>query len=366
MKFCPVCKTQYDEEILRFCTKDGTPLIEESLPNFTAMPSRNDLGEDTVIRRKTPAPIPSTAQALPDFDDEPERISSPRIVIPMSDQPVADQFPPRRENVRTVSTESIRRQLPPPRQSNTAMVVVLTILGTIILLGAGGLIFWALSRQNNADQNVNYNTNLNSIDVNLNTSLNTNQSVANSLADFNSNVNVNTNSNANSVANANTKTPTPTRTPTPTPDINANFNASANANVGNSSITNIKIPPPPPPSSSSATPTPRPTFSPSPRPSPSGEPSNRPVNAGILNSRAVNLPKPAYPPSAKQMHADGQVAVQVSVDEAGNVTAAKATSGNPLLRASAEAAARQSKFNPVRINNQAVPVNGVVLYNFEP
>ena len=142
MKFCPVCKTTYDEEILRFCTKDGTPLVEGEQPNFTAMPSREDLGEDTVIRRKVPPPIPSTAQALPDFDDEPERISSPRIVIPMSDDPgVADEEPPRRrEGVRTMTTESVRRQ-PPTKQSNTAMVVALTVLGTIVLLGAGGIFF---------------------------------------------------------------------------------------------------------------------------------------------------------------------------------------------------------------------------------
>jgi TonB family protein len=91
---------------------------------------------------------------------------------------------------------------------------------------------------------------------------------------------------------------------------------------------------------------------------------NRPVNAGILNGRAVNLPKPAYPPLAKQMRADGQVAVQVLVDETGNVTSARATSGNPMLRAAAEAAARQSKFNPIRVNNQPVSASGVVLYNF--
>jgi protein TonB len=76
------------------------------------------------------------------------------------------------------------------------------------------------------------------------------------------------------------------------------------------------------------------------------------------------LPKPAYPPLAKQMRAGGQVVVQVLMDEAGNVTSAKATGGNPMLRASAEAAARQSKFNPVRVNNQPVPASGIVLYNF--
>lgn len=359
MKFCPVCKTRYDEEILRFCTKDGTPLVEDSQPNFTALPSENDLGEDTVIRRKTPSPIPSTAQPVPDFDDEPERISSPRIVIPMSDEPIAEETPRRREGVRTMTTESVRRQ-PPPKQSNTAMVVALTVLGTIVILGGGGLIFWTLNNQSSdSNQNTNFNTNLNSIDINLNT----NPSVSNTLADFNANIvntnlNGNTNSNVNAVSNTNPKTPTPTRMPTPTPTPNANIGTNINGAIN----TNSNLPPLP---SVTETPTVRPTVAPTPRPSPSNEPSNRPVvNAGILNSRAINLPKPAYPPTAKQMHAEGQVTVQVSVDEAGNVTAAKATSGNILLRASAEAAARQSKFNPVRINNQAVPVNGILLYNF--
>ncbi len=356
MKFCPVCKTSYDEEILRFCTKDGTPLVEGEQPNFTAMPSRDDLGEETVIRRKTPPSISPTAQALPDFDDEPERISSPRIVIPMSDEPVAEEQPPRRrESVRTMTTESVRRQ-PPPKQSNTTMVVALTVLGTIVLLGAGGVFFLALSGRDNSNQNENYNTNLNSLDINLNNNSGSSFNAANSLANFNSSINTNLNANTNSNSNANPKTPTPTRTPTPTPSVNANVGANVNgANNMNSSL--------PPQPSVTETPIPRSTASPSPTNNQS-PPSNRPINAGILNSRAVNLPKPAYPPNAKLMHADGQVAVQVSVDEAGNVTAAKATSGNPLLRASAEAAARQSKFNPVLINNRAVPVNGVVLYNF--
>jgi TonB family protein len=64
------------------------------------------------------------------------------------------------------------------------------------------------------------------------------------------------------------------------------------------------------------------------------------------------------------MGASGQVAVQVLIDEAGNVISAKATSGNPLLRPSAEAAARQSKINPIKVGNQSVKATGVLLYNF--
>ncbi len=349
MKFCPICKTRYDEEILRFCTKDGTPLVDEAQPNFTALPSENDLGEETVIRRKTPPVIPSTAQPVPDFD-EPERNSSERIIIPMSDEDASGE--PRRETVRTKTTPSIRRQ-PPEQKSNTTKIVLLTVLGTIFILGGAGGVFWFLSsgRGNSTNQNANFNTNLNSTDINLNTNL----SIDNSLANFNYNLNANSNANVNANANVNTKTPTPTRTPTPTPtpDANANVNANVNANINANSISPVNT--------NSMT---RPTPTLTPRPTPSGEPSNRPVNAGILNSRAINLTTPAYPPIAKQMHAGGQVAVQVSVDETGNVTSAKATSGNPLLRQPAEAAALQSRFNPVRVDNQPVKATGVVLYNF--
>lgn len=352
MKFCPTCKTRYDEEILRFCTKDGTPLIEEGEPNFTALPSEDkedDLGEETIIRRKNPSPVP---------DSEPERerpsSPSPRIVIPTAgeSEPESVSLPPRREAVRTATAETVRRHQ--PRKSNTATVVFLTALGTVAVLAGAAGIYWFLNNQNsNVNRDINYNANFNSIDMNLNTNL----SVSNSLANFdynsNSNANVNANANANANVNVNTnlKTPTPTRTPTatPTPETNLNSNGSINPNA------NVL------PANASPTPLPRPSPSASPTPA---TPANRPVNVGILNSRAVNLPKPAYPPLAKQMRADGQVAVQVLVDETGNVTSARATSGNPMLRASAEAAARQSKFNPVRVNNQPVPASGIVLYNF--
>ncbi|HEX8250145.1 MAG TPA: energy transducer TonB, partial [Pyrinomonadaceae bacterium] len=177
----------------------------------------------------------------------------------------------------------------------------------------------------------------------------TNVNADNSLSNFDFNINTNTNVNANVNTNVNanlkTPTPTPTRTPTPTPtrtptpDVNANVNANA-VNAA--------------PASPTPTPTPRTTPTPSPQN----------VNAGMLNSRAVSLPKPAYPPTARQMNASGRVTVQVTIDEEGNVLSAKAINGHALLRNPAEAAARQSKFNPVRVGGQAVRATGVILYNF--
>jgi protein TonB len=58
------------------------------------------------------------------------------------------------------------------------------------------------------------------------------------------------------------------------------------------------------------------------------------------------------------------VAVQVVVDEQGNVLSARAISGHPLLRAASEAAAREAKFTPTKLSGKPVKVSGVINYNF--
>lgn len=88
------------------------------------------------------------------------------------------------------------------------------------------------------------------------------------------------------------------------------------------------------------------------------------VSGGVLNGKAINLPKPAYPPIAKQTNASGTVVVQVLVDEKGNVVTARAVSGHPLLQAVSVAAARQAKFSPTKVNGKPVKVSGVIRYEF--
>ncbi len=85
---------------------------------------------------------------------------------------------------------------------------------------------------------------------------------------------------------------------------------------------------------------------------------------GVVNGIARNLVKPPYPPTAKTVQAAGAVNVQVTIDEKGNVIAANAVSGHPLLRQASEAAARASKFNPTLLSNQPVKVTGLIIYKF--
>ncbi len=94
--------------------------------------------------------------------------------------------------------------------------------------------------------------------------------------------------------------------------------------------------------------------------------SDRVVSAGVLNSQAVNMPKPAYPSVAKAARVAGPVIVQVIIDESGNVISANAVGGNPLLHAAAVASARQAKFTPTKLSGKPVKVAGAIVFHFDP
>ena len=103
---------------------------------------------------------------------------------------------------------------------------------------------------------------------------------------------------------------------------------------------------------------------PPPPEAPKPTPPRAPISGGVLNGKAINLPKPAYPPIAKAARAAGTVVVQVLIDENGNVVSAHAVSGHPLLQGAAVGAARQAKFSPTKLSGQPVKVTGVIQYNF--
>lgn len=136
--------------------------------------------------------------------------------------------------------------------------------------------------------------------------------------------------------------------------VSTNNKGSAGAggvpNGGNDSGGAEPPPPPPPPPPAAPKPTPPPVP--------------KTISGGVLNGKATSLPQPPYPPQARAVRASGTVSVAVKIDENGNVVSASAVSGNPLLKAAAEQAARRAKFSPTKLSGQAVSVTGVITYNF--
>ena len=96
----------------------------------------------------------------------------------------------------------------------------------------------------------------------------------------------------------------------------------------------------------------------------SPEPTSTRERLEVLNTKAVLLPRPAYPQEARAAGADGTVIVQVAVDPDGNVEAARAVSGHQLLRDAAQEAALKAKFPPQNVTGEPGKVRGVLVYNF--
>lgn len=99
------------------------------------------------------------------------------------------------------------------------------------------------------------------------------------------------------------------------------------------------------------------------KPKPAPKP-DRLISLGVINGKAISLPKPAYSSAALSVGANGDVNVQVTIDEKGNVISAKAVSGHPLLKQVSENAARNAKFEPTLLSKVPVKVTGIIVYKF--
>lgn len=90
------------------------------------------------------------------------------------------------------------------------------------------------------------------------------------------------------------------------------------------------------------------------------------VVGGVVNGKALSLPKPPYPAAARQARAKGTVNVRVLIDESGKVNFACAINGAKELQRASEIAAYGSKFSPTLLSGEPVKVNGIITYNFIP
>jgi TonB family protein len=92
----------------------------------------------------------------------------------------------------------------------------------------------------------------------------------------------------------------------------------------------------------------------------------KPIDGGVLNSKALELPKPKYPEEARKAKVVGRVTVKILIDEKGNIVSAEAVDGPEILRASALEAAKKARFTLTLIGTRPVRVSGVLTYDFAP
>lgn len=147
MKYCPNCQTRYTDHTLRFCLQDGAPLIEEV---DAGAPPTVQFGEtETLVAPHAVEPLRF---------DLPETAGEQNQVPPFSPPPTAA----------------------PTKKSKILPLVLLTALGTLLLLGAGGVAAWFYLKNSRADvvKNTASNANAKSPDSNVKTNSNVKHSTA--------------------------------------------------------------------------------------------------------------------------------------------------------------------------------------------
>ncbi len=107
------------------------------------------------------------------------------------------------------------------------------------------------------------------------------------------------------------------------------------------------------------------------------------INGGVLNGKAISLPKPDYPSYLREQGKGGTVSVNVIIDESGIVVSATAGPAlnvragadgmiaekddiDPALLEAAENAARLARFSPTSLSGVPVRIKGTITYNFMP
>jgi TonB family protein len=88
------------------------------------------------------------------------------------------------------------------------------------------------------------------------------------------------------------------------------------------------------------------------------------VSEGVAKAFLIKKVSPEYPADAREAHIQGQVVIQVEIDQQGNIQDVKLVSGHPLLAPPALEAVKQWKYQPYLLNGQPVNVESQVVVNF--
>ncbi len=96
---------------------------------------------------------------------------------------------------------------------------------------------------------------------------------------------------------------------------------------------------------------------------PAGAPA--PAGGRVQNPRLLTSVQPVYPPLAKKQGLEGEVTIEATIDATGQVGGMKVVSGPVALQQAAMDAMRLWKYEPAKLNGQAVSMQTRVLIRFK-
>lgn len=178
MKYCPSCQTEYADETLQFCLQDGTRLKSAAGASPTAAYGTEP---ETVF-------APARGGESGRFD--PQKAATQNLP--------PNQFPP---------PTYLPPDSPPAKKSNTPLVVAVTMLGTVLLIGAVGALAWLYLKKDGTEIAGNTNGAPNKANQSFNDEPAKNSNAKKSPTPAKTNANANDNGAAN--GNANSTPPPP-------------------------------------------------------------------------------------------------------------------------------------------------------------
>lgn len=97
---------------------------------------------------------------------------------------------------------------------------------------------------------------------------------------------------------------------------------------------------------------------------PPGAPPEAAKGGQLLQPKLISSVASAYPPAAKSAHEQGDVLIDALIDKTGKVAATKILEGPPLLQQAAVDSLRLWKYEPARLNGEAIPIHIKVNVSF--
>ncbi len=89
------------------------------------------------------------------------------------------------------------------------------------------------------------------------------------------------------------------------------------------------------------------------------------VPADVMQRLLIHRVEPVYPSEARRRHVEGTIALEIVVGKDGSVASMHAMNGPDVLARAAMDALRWWKFEPYRLNGEAVPVQTTVAVEFK-